>query len=266
MKKTMLFIQVFLCVFSLSSCNINLEDSNVIADVSQTLKEYGSGENVKIAIIDSGLSDTYLPNEQLLVFSEDDTATDYLDHGTPIYNIIADEKTGLAHKATVYSLKVINKYGNASTAAIVKALKWCLDNSIDIINMSLSFGLYNENVECLVSELVLQGTIIVASINNTSKDLDYPAMYDGVVCVGATDEEERYSKTSSIIFEKNTNITALSLDGTFKNYAGNSFLAPIVTGTIACLIDKSSEGRRRTNDELVEMAKFVLKASKVNIV
>lgn len=266
MKRIISLALVLLGIFCIFGCEMNSKSNNIILDVAKTLrKNYGSGDNVRIAIIDSGLATVNYDEEYMLDFSEENVTTDFLDHGTPIWNILADKEYGLAPNATIYSLKVINKYGNASTQGITNALEWCLDNSIDIINMSLSFGVHNENIECLINELIQSGVIIVASINNVTKELDYPSMYNGVICVGVTDTPKAYNETYSIVFTNKYNITAVGIDGKLKDYVGNSFLAPIITGTIACLIDKTSEERRGTSEELVETVKYVLAVSNINI-
>ena len=106
---------------------------------------------------------------------------------------------------------------------------------------------------------------IVSSIANTKKEVDYPSMYNGVICVGKTDNICSYSNANSIIFEENYSIKVMGKEGITKDYVGNSFLAPIVTGIIACLINETTEGRRWNSEELVEEAKQVLLASDVNI-
>lgn len=263
MKRLIAILVVCLVILSLTIRTTLKKD--IISNVSKTLrKNYSGGNNLKIAIIDSGIAKEQAANVTCIDYTEEG-CEDYIDHGTPIYDIIANNKYGMTQNVSIYSLKVINKYSVASTQAIVCALEWCLENSIDIINMSLSFGAYNESIECLIQELVSSGVIIVASINNVSKKLDYPAMYNGVICVGKTDNPNQYSKENSIIFDDDYVVQAVGIQGYSKDYVGNSFLTPIVTGIIACLINKTLEERGRISEELVEQAKCVLEESNVNI-
>lgn len=266
MKRIILFAIALLLIIFTFVCKTQRQVTNIVRNISQNLREnYNDGHGITIAVIDSGMVIENFDDKNVVNFSEEDTATDSLDHGVPICNIISNEEYGLAPKATIYSLKVMNKYGNSSIVAIVNALEWCLNNSIDIINMSLSFGVYDESIECLIRELIQNNVIIVASISNISKEADYPSMYDGVICVGTTDRPELYDRANSIIFEDSYTVKSICVDGRTKDYVGNSFLAPIVTGTIACLIDKTIEERRGTSEELVEAVKYVLAATNLDI-
>lgn len=264
-------ILVFVIIFSLllSSCGYTVEtvSNNMIEDVRKTLrKEFGTGAGVRIAVIDSGISVDKQDSEYALDFSEEESVIDVIDHGVPIANIISNQEYGLAPEATVYSLKVINEYRNASTQSVYNALEWCLNNSIDIINMSLSFGIYSENIECIIDELVQQGVIIVASISNVDKEVDYPSMYEGVICVGRTNSLHLYDKDESIIFHKDYLVRSLGISGEDKDYAGNSFLAPVVTGIIACLIDKTNMEGSVSNAELIRAIKLILSTSNIQTV
>lgn len=266
MKRILVFIVILSVLLAMSGCKSRNETCNLAETLSMNLhKDFGYGEGIKIAVIDSGVKVSDINSEYALNFSEEDSVIDNIDHGAPIMNILSDEKYGIAPKATIYALKVIDKYGNASTRAVYDALEWCLNNSIDIINMSLSFGIYSENIECIIGQLIDEGVIIVASINNSDKEVDYPAMYDGVICVGKTNMPDIYSEERSILFDDSYVIKAIGINGETNDYVGNSFLTPIVTGIIACLIDKTNVEGSGFNTELVNSAKSLLIQSNVHI-
>ncbi len=265
MKRILLFVIILSLLISMYGCTAEKTEWNLVEQVRKTLaKDYGNGEGVKIAVIDSGTSEKLANDQFTLNFSEEDYAIDRIDHGVPIINIISNEEFGLAPKASVYSLKAINKYGNASTQSIYEALEWCLNNSIDIINMSLSFGIYSENIECVIGELIDKGVIIVASISNESKTIDYPSMYDGVICVGKTNVPHLYEKNRSVIFESDYSVQSIGIEEKRKDYVGNSYLTPIVTGIIACLINKINTGGH-ANEELIFAVNSILSKSNVRI-
>lgn len=261
MKKS---IFKFLVMFALAVilvviiCRMFLSRNMYVVDVqklSETVhNKYSCGDNVKIAIIDSGISEGQVVSK-VINFSNDEDATDYIGHGSVVLDIISNQNYGVSPNAEVYMLKVIDKYGLASTEAIYKALEWCQDNEIDIINMSLSFGIYSENVECMINALISDGTIIVSSINNSNVEVDFPSMYDGVICVGKTDNIELYNKDTSIILK---NISSVIIKN--KEYDGNSFLAPCVTGIIASSYNQKYE-RGNTNAEVIQIAKQTIFAN-----
>lgn len=264
MKRILLFVIIFLLIFC--GCKTQSKTDNIVEEISTNLhRDYGKGNGVRVAVIDSGTTIDKANSKYVLNFSEQESVVDFIDHGVPIENIISNKEYGIAPEATVYSLKVINEYGNASTQAVYNALEWCLNNSIDIINISLSFGIHSENIECIVTELVERGVIIVASINNTNKKVDYPSMYKGVICVGKTNLQTLYSEDKSIIFADEYTISAIGCDGKMKDYVGNSFLTPVATGIIACLIDKNNTERRFTDEELINNVKSLLIQNDIKI-
>ena len=266
MKRILLFIVVLSVTCLACGCKSKNNVPNIIQELASILNEdEGKGEGVRVAVIDSGTTAENEHSGYALNFSEEDNGIDGINHGVPIMNIISHEKFGLSPKVTIYSLKVINKYGNASTESIYQALEWCLNNSIDLINMSLSFGIHSENIECLVSELVNKGVIIVASINNDNRTIDYPSMYDGVICVGKTNSLDLYEKDRCVIFQCDQTITIEALNGEEKDFVGNSYLTPVVTGIIACLIDKNNMEGSVSNAELITAVKAILNRSNVSV-
>lgn len=258
MKKS---IFKFLVMFALAVilvviiCRMFLSRNMYIIDISKLSEtvhnKYGYGDNVKIAVIDSGILEGQVVTNAIN-FSNDEDTTDYIGHGSIVLDIISNPNYGISPNAEVYMLKVINKYGLASTEAVYKALEWCKGNEIDIINMSLSFGIYSENVECMINALISDGTIIVSSINNSNVEVDFPSMYDGVICVGKTDNIELYNEDTRIILKS---INSVKI-GT-EEYDGNSFLAPCVTGIIANSYNQKYE-RGNTNAELIRIAKLII--------
>lgn len=256
MKKKLLILICILITFAAFITGIFKHSKNFIdlENVSKYVRSnYKNGDNVRIAIIDSGLN-SGLDIDNIINFSSDDDTIDYINHGDIITYIISNNELGIVQNSEVYMLKVVNKYGIAATENVYKALEWCLNNSIDIINMSISFSVYSENVECMVNSLLEKGTVIVTSISNDSKKTDYPSMYNGVICVGKTTTPKLYSEDNSIIFE---DIGIVQIGENKKKYEGNSFLAPVVTGIIASIYKNTCE-RRYTNAELIALVKDVL--------
>lgn len=249
-KFTMIFALVVLVAVIV--CKIFPSQNMYTIDISKLSEtvhnKYGYGDNVKIAVIDSGISEGQVVTNAIN-FSNDENTTDYIGHGSIVLDIISNQSYGISPNAEVYMLKVINKHGLASTEAIYRALEWCQYNEIDIVNMSLSFGIYSENVECMISTLISEGVIIVSSISNSNVQSDFPSMYDGVICVGKTENIELYNENTRVILKS---INSVKI-GT-EEYDGNSFLTPCVTGIIASSYNQKYEGGN-TNAELIRIAK-----------
>lgn len=158
------------------------------------------GEGVTVAVIDSGCDLTHIDLENNLVtgknFVEPDLPPeDALEHGTHVSGIIAANDdhqgmVGIAPKAKIMPLKVLNSLGMGSVDNIAKAIVYAVDNKADIITMSL--GARNpvpkvkEAIEYANSKSV---TCFVAAGNaGSTKQLLYPAAYTECISIGAIDE------------------------------------------------------------------------------
>ena len=124
-------------------------------------------------------------------------------HGTHVAGIIAARDNtvdviGVAPKATIYCVKVLDSAGSGSDATIMSGLEWVLNNhasvvpAIKVVNMSLGRpGAVDDNP--LMHDLVvaLEGagiTVVVAAGNNAAADVSgqIPAAYPELFAVAST--------------------------------------------------------------------------------
>lgn len=259
MKKAFIFLLI-ICFFSLSSCS---RPSDIMEDEFRDIIRDATinyGKNIRIAIIDSGVNSELLPEKNNINFSADSNSFDLIDHGTPIFNIIKNSDIGIAPYSEIFALKVINESGFASMKSIFRALEWCLQNDIDIINISMSYQIYDSNVEALIELLIEQGVVIIASISNETTEIDYPSTYENVIAVGYTQNIDHYNSATSIILKKQYSINSVSNKNVEAAYNGNSAFAPVVTGIVACLLsdDNYSSERGDYIEQLVLDVKEIL--------
>ncbi len=122
-------------------------------------------------------------------------------HGTHVAGIAAAGDngiggTGVAPGSRIMPLRVLGRNGGTS-ADLIEALRYAggLTNisgevpsqPVSIVNMSLGGGGYSQFEQDTITELVSQNILIVASAGNEgSTQPMYPAAYDGVVSVAAT--------------------------------------------------------------------------------
>lgn len=264
MRKIAIGVLLFLCVILIGICRYS--DNNSVQEVIKT-RVMSEGENVLIAVIDSGVNEMFIPAEKRLDFTDDFSLDDLIDHGTPIYNILKHSNVGIARKSVVFSLKVVDKSGFASMKALESALEWCIEKQVDIVNISLSYSSFNENVKALIDELIENNTIIVSSISNVSVEIDYPSMFDGVIAVGYTNKPSLYDTNTSVIFERKYFVESVGSNSERKKYVGNSVLTPVVTGIIACILDNNQEikGKDDSIEQVVIEVKDILKQSGFSI-
>jgi subtilisin len=124
-------------------------------------------------------------------------------HGTHVAGIIAAQDNtadvvGVAPKATIYCVKVLDSAGSGSDATIMSGLEWVLNNhasvipAINVVNMSLGRpGSVDDNpaMHDLVVALEAAGiTVVVAAGNDAGAEVSgqIPAAYPEVIAVAST--------------------------------------------------------------------------------
>ncbi|MGI5826971.1 MAG: S8 family peptidase [Patescibacteria group bacterium] len=131
-----------------------------------------------------------------------------VSHGTIIAGIIGARGnnnqgvTGLAWRANIMPLRVLNDRGEGRVSAVVRAIDYAIRNGADIINLSFVTYNYNDSLAAAIERAYEAGIIVVAAAGNdqaagdgrnTAKNPIYPACMDGsrwknmVVGVAATD-------------------------------------------------------------------------------
>jgi subtilisin len=164
-----------------------------------------NGDGVGVAILDTGVD---LLNADLTgtvdAFSAfGGSCQDDQSHGTHVAGIVAarDNNTGVlgvAPKAALFCVKVLDAGGSGTDATLMAGLDWVLDNhasvtpGIRVVNMSLGrTGSVDDNpaLHDLIKALKVAGVAVVVSAGNdpaaeTSQMI--PAGYDEVIAVAST--------------------------------------------------------------------------------
>ena len=115
-------------------------------------------------------------------------------HGTHLANLIAhkvgNENVGIASNCTLMNLKILNHRGKGYSSTLAEGIYYAADHGADVINLSLAWPVGLEPgpvVQEAISYAVSAGVIILAGTGNDSQhSVCYPAAYDDVIAVGAT--------------------------------------------------------------------------------
>ena len=166
------------------------------------------GKNVNIAIIDSGVS--YSENIQLksranLIESNleeegEPLFDDPSGHGTSIASIIAskgEDIKGVAKEANLYSIKVLDAENKAPLSRIIEGIYLCIDNDIDVINMSFGMKQKSKIFEKAIDEANKKNILMISSSGNKGENIEYPANYKNVISVGSVNSKGNISSFSS---------------------------------------------------------------------
>jgi len=243
-----------------------------------------SGQGVKVAIIDTGISvHNELPNVvQRVSFVEDDPATltdesspfDHHGHGTHVAGIVGakvggptslegSEFVGVAPNTSLYSLKAMDG-DEGSILNVIEAIDWAIANDMDIINLSLGLSSHVQLLQDAVDRAYNAGILLVgaAGNDNVGSPVNYPAKYESVIAVSSVDSRKSISSFSSTGAEieftaPGSGIASTYVDGSTSKYimmSGTSQAAPHIAGFLALLKQKNPT---KTVSELrIELQKY----------
>ena len=225
------------------------------------LSAFADGSDVTVAVIDSGvdpaqpsLSGAVQPGADLLD-PGGDGRLDCIGHGTAVASIIAARPVhgapfqGLAPKATIVPLRVTEQLegtpnGRTGTAAgLATAIHRAVDLHATVLNLSLAYYRDDQSVHDAIRYAEAHDVVVVAAVGNLATQgnpTPYPAAYDGVLGVGATDPTGHRVPTSQSgayvdVTAPGAGITTAALPTGLTVQDGTSFAAPFVSATAALI-------------------------------
>ncbi len=172
---------------------------------------YGGDPSVVVAVLDTGitvtddLAGTAFATGFDFVNGDADT-TDDNGHGTHMAGTIAQTTNngtgtaGLAFNTTLMPVKVLNAAGSGSSATIAAGIDFARTSGAEVISMSFSqdTGSTSDPVLAAAVSAAASTSVLVAATGNDGVGaVSYPAAYDGVIAVGATNYADTRSSFSN---------------------------------------------------------------------
>jgi subtilisin len=242
------------------------------------------GEGVKIAIIDSGINynhpdlDGNYKGGWDFVGDGDPDPMDVYGHGTHVAGTACAEDNdngdpgglfgvvGVAPACALYALKVLDDAGYGYSSDLIAAMEWAVDHDIQVANLSLGWDLSPvDTVEEAFNNAEAAGLVIVAAACNNGNrpgrgdNVCYPALYDSVIAVAATDDRDQratFSSTGAQVELAAPGVSVLStwnddtgyydpqpvcreeegIQACYKYGSGTSMASPHVAGTAALIL------------------------------
>jgi subtilisin family serine protease len=155
----------------------------------------------------------------------------------------------VAPKATLFAIRTFGADGHSTISQIVAGIYWAIDHGADVINMSFSTTQNSPALNDAIKAATDRGIICVAAAGNDGQAISvWPAAYNSVIGVGSTNNSDvrslfsNYGSDVSLAAPGEALITTYpsSNFGLKQHYAevwGTSFSTPLVTGTVALLVD-----------------------------
>ncbi|MEV8535063.1 S8 family serine peptidase [Streptomyces sp. NPDC051211] len=206
------------------------------------------GEGVTAYVIDTGIRVTHKDfggraAHGFDAVDNDDTADDGNGHGTHVAGTIAGTAHGVAKKAKVVAVRVLDDNGSGTTEQVVAGIDWVAKNHSgpSVANMSLGGGV-DEALDEAVKRAIGSGVTFAVAAGNESSDAGQgsPARVTEAVTVASStrdDAQSPFSNFGSVVdlYAPGSDITSAWNDsdtGT-KTISGTSMATPHVAGAVA---------------------------------
>lgn len=216
------------------------------------------GEGVKIAVVDTGcdLDHPDLKNNILQGINFVDPSKDPQDdngHGSHTAGTIAAENNmvgmvGVAPKAKILPVKVLDSKGNGNLDHVTQGVIWSADNGADFISMSLGSPYPSPALQNAINYAASKGCIIFCAAGNSGEDVDimYPARYDNTIAIGAIDRNlQRTNFTCSgetlDFLAPGHEILSCVPDNNYAIMSGTSMSTPFAVGCAALLLSHARQ-------------------------
>jgi len=217
------------------------------------------GDGVTVAVVDTGID----PHPDLArnLLPGFDVATgvgngqhDTDSHGTGMAGLIAAHGSGpksgalgIAPRARLLPIRDPGISDQGDSNGLAYGITWAAAHGADVINISGGGG-PTAQLRDAVEAAIQANVVIVASVGNSSavRGVTFPAAYDGVLAVGATDRQGNHADVSVTgkqvaISAPGVDIYSTSYKGLYRKGTGTSDAAAIVSGAVALVRSKYPE-------------------------
>ncbi|MER5217575.1 S8 family serine peptidase [Streptomyces sp. NPDC002838] len=224
-----------------------IDQKNLPLNSSYTYPD-SAGQGVTAYVIDTGVRITHSDFggralDGYDAIDNDNTAQDGHGHGTHVAGTVAGSAYGVAKKAKIVGVRVLNNSGQGTTAQVVAGIDWVARNAVKpaVANMSLG-GPADTALDTAVRNAVASGVTFAVAAGNesTNASTKSPARVAEAITVGATtsgDARASYSNYGSALdlFAPGSSITSAwrTSDTATNTISGTSMASPHVAGAAA---------------------------------
>lgn len=207
-----------------------------------------TGSGVRVAVVDSGIEAGHplvgpVSRAVAIVSAREGEPAaiqegphdDLYGHGTACAGIIR----ALAPQVELVSVRVLGANLKGNARAFAHGLEWCIDEGIDVVNLSLSTSNpeHAERFHELVDAATYRGMVLVSAMSNERKTT-IPSEFAGVfsvACAPAADMEHVVCRPGAPAEwgARGIDVEVAWLGGGSIVTSGNSFAAAVIAGHLA---------------------------------
>ncbi|MFE5793106.1 S8 family serine peptidase [Streptomyces sp. NPDC056503] len=221
-----------------------IDQAETAADEKYTYPDAG-GEGVTAYVIDTGVRISHQDfggraSHGFDAVDNDDTADDGNGHGTHVAGTVAGTAHGVAKKAKIVAVRVLDDNGSGTTEQVVAGIDWVTQHHSgpSVANMSLGGGV-DEALDAAVKRAIDSGVTFAVAAGNETSDAGQgsPSRVPEALTVASStkdDEQSEFSNFGSVIdlYAPGSEITSAwnDSDTGVKTISGTSMASPHVAG------------------------------------
>ncbi|MEW6413233.1 MAG: S8 family peptidase [Candidatus Zixiibacteriota bacterium] len=218
-----------------------------------------NGSGVNVAILDTGGDmdhpDLTWAGGFSAVHDDPSDFDDKVGHGTHCAGIVSANNNdigvvGVAPNCDIYAVQISdNKF--IYTDNVLTGIDWIIGthfdgdagNDIQVVNMSFG-GAYENTAEgAAMLEMYNLGILLVSSAGNNSGPVSYPAKYDFIMAISASDQYDAFASFSNFgpeieLIAPGVRILSTYKMGKYWPLSGTSMASPMVVGAAAVAMQK----------------------------
>ncbi|MGW1098519.1 S8 family peptidase [Streptomyces sp. NPDC002455] len=224
-----------------------IDQAETAGDDAYTYPDTAGGD-VTAYVIDTGVRVTHNDFEGRATsgfdaVDNDDDADDGNGHGTHVAGTIAGASHGVAKKAKIVAVRVLDDAGSGTTEQVVAGIDWVTENhqGPSVANMSLG-GSADPALDAAVQKAIASGVTFAVAAGNESSDAGEgsPSRVPEAITVASStvdDEQSSFSNFGSVvdIYAPGSDITSAwnDSDDATNTISGTSMATPHVVGAAA---------------------------------
>jgi subtilisin len=209
------------------------------------------GAGVSVCVIDTGIDRTHPDLKANIkggtnIVAKTDDFTDDNGHGSHVSGTIAGTGAvngivGVAPKASLYGVKVLDAQGSGTFDDVIAGMQWAVDHHMQVASMSLGADAGNQALQDAVAAMAKGGVTLVAAAGNSGGAVGFPGGYPGAIAVAASDINDQLADFSSrgpevAVIAPGVNVPSTYKNGGFETLSGTSMATPHVSGLAALFI------------------------------
>ncbi|KAJ5494603.1 hypothetical protein N7463_010690 [Penicillium fimorum] len=244
--------------------------SSKTPDATDYVYDSTAGEGIVVYGVDTGID---IENADFGGRAEwgsnqvDDDDTDGNGHGTHTASTAVGTKYGVAKKATIVAVKVLDADGSGTNSQVIAGMDWAVKDAESrgvtgksVMNMSLG-GSVSQAMNDAAANVVKGGIFLSVAAGNEAEDASNssPASAPEVCTIAAStssDGSASFSNFGSLVdlYAPGEGITAAFPGGSAETLSGTSMAAPHVAGAAAYLMALEGVTADKACARLVELA------------